>query len=197
MYAIDQTSLQERLCKEDLRVEVFPAEEVPETYVQQLIEKSRQPHVMEFEGHEDAEGRFKDLASYREWCSGKKRVMYLLLKDDDVAGVIWFGRRENSLAPGYGVTFAVRLYAGDAAKGWGDYLGKGLAVPFMRAAHADAAKHFPGEWVWLDYVAGNDAAERTYTKFGYEKLTEKDGHDLHRPDGRVNQSHHYFVHFLL
>ena len=176
MYTLDKDVLPSRIEEEGLRIDVYPAAEVPDQYVEQLIQKSRQPHVMEYEGHEDAEGRFKDIESYRSWAGAKQRIVYLLVSPShDVGGIIWFGERENPLAPGYGVTFGIRLYDKDEEKGWNAYLGKGLAVPFMQATHTDAAKHFPNQGLWLDYVKGNEAAERTYTKFGYEKIAEEDG----------------------
>lgn len=179
MYLIPNDVLPERLREEGLKIVASPADELPDEYVEQLVQKSRQTHIQEFEGHEDTEGRFKDAASFREWAEGKQRIMYLLVDESsdvsDVGGVIWFGERANPLAPGYDVTFAIRLYDGDEEKGWGRYLGRGLAVPFMQAAHTDARKHFPGAKVWLDYVDGNQAAEKTYTKFGYEKIASDDG----------------------
>lgn len=176
MYMVDKDVLPSRIYEEGLRVEAYPADELPEQYIEQLVQKSRQAHIMEYEGHEDAEGRFKDVDGYRAWAAAKQRIVYLLLsKDDDVGGIVWFGERANPLAPGYDVTFGIRLYDADDAKDWGGYLGKGLAVPFMQATHTDAAKHFPNKWLWLDYVKGNEAAERTYTKYGYEKITEEDG----------------------
>lgn len=179
MYLIPNDVLPERLREEGLKIVACPADELPDEYVEQLVQKSRQAHIQEFEGHEDTEGRFKDVASFREWAEGKQRIMYLLVDESgdvsDVGGVIWFGERANPLAPGYDVTFAIRLYDGDEEKGWARYLGRGLAVPFMQAAHADARKHFPGTKVWLDYVDGNQAAEKTYAKFGYEKIASEAG----------------------
>lgn len=168
MYTVAKADLPSRIAEEGLRIEVYPAHEIPEQYIEQLVQKSRQPHVMKYEGHEDAGGRFKDLKSYREWAGSKERIVYLLLSEnDDIGGIIWFGERENPAAPGYDVTFGIRLYEG--------YVGKGLAVPLMQATHADAAKHFPNKGLWLDYVKGNEAAERTYMKFGYSRIAEEDG----------------------
>ncbi len=168
MYTIDSALLPARIRETGLHIEVFPASELPDQLVNQLVQKSRQPHVLEYEGHEDAEGRFKDLESYRAWANSKQRVVYLLLSESaDVAGIVWFGERTNPLTPGYDVTFGVRLYEG--------YVGKGLAVPFLEITHREARKQFPNRKIWLDYVRGNEAAERTYTKFGYKKLADEEG----------------------
>lgn len=163
-----------------LTVEEYPAAVLPAVYRDQLIDKSRQAHVMRYERHEDADGRFRDPEAYRLWSTGKERMMYLLLNQAmatnqpedvvDVGGVIWFGERENPHVPGYDVTFAIRLYDKNEQRGWGQYVSRGLAVPFMQAAHDAASQHFPNRPVWLDLAEGNEAAHRTYGNFGYEDL---------------------------
>lgn len=188
MYLIDQGQLPNRLREEGLRIEVYEADQLPEDYIEQLVKKSRQPHVMKFEGHEDAGGRFKDLEAYRNWATKNKRIVYLLLADRpgksaDVGGIIWFGDRTNPHAPGYDVTYGVRLYDEDQKAGWGKYLGKGLAIPFLQATHADARKYFPNRKIWLDYVKGNEAARHTYEKFGYKTIAEVE------EEGRVVMGH--------
>jgi hypothetical protein len=166
------TKLPDRLAEEGLEIIVADAKDVPEEYIRQIITKSRQPHVMKFEGHEDAEGRFKDLAAYKEWAS-KDRVVYLLIRKGgkeaaEVGGIAWFGKRENRLIdPSYGLTFGIRLYEG--------CVGKGLAVPFMRATHDDLKRFYPNQAIWLDFAEENIAARKAYSKFGYIDLTEADG----------------------
>lgn len=162
-----------RLAEEALEVAVAQAREVPKEFIEQVISKSRQPHVMKFEGHEDAGGRFKDIEAYYKWAE-KDRLVYLLLhksKDgevQDVGGIIWFGKRENEhIDPSYNLTFGIRLYEG--------CVGKGLAVPFMKATHEDLSRFYPGEAVWLDFAEDNIAARKAYESFGYEHLGEADG----------------------
>lgn len=161
-----------RLVEEGLEVVVAQAREVPEEFIKQVIAKSRQPHVMKFEGHEDAGGRFKDIDAYYKWAE-KDRLVYLLLNkaegEDarDVGGIIWFGKRENEhIDPSYSLTFGIRLYEG--------CVGKGLAVPFMKATHEDLARFYPGEAVWLDFAEENIAARKAYESFGYKHLGEAD-----------------------
>lgn len=167
------TKLPDRLAEEGLEIVAAKAQDVPEEYVSQIITKSRQPHVMKFEGHEDAEGRFKDLQSYKKWAE-KERIVYLLIRKGgggevpDVGGIVWFGRRENKLIdPIYDLTFGIRLYEG--------CVGKGLAVPFMRATHDDLKRFYPNQAIWLDFAEDNIAARKAYSKFGYEDLAEADG----------------------
>lgn len=159
------------------------AAELPDNYVEQLVQKSRQPHVLEYEGHEDVgtaeePGRFRDVSAYREWSSGKERVMYLMVNEvvkfdiatPDIGGVIWFGRRTNDNAPDREVTFAIRNYDEDQSKGWGKYRGCKLGTPFMQATHQDVANIYPNERLWLDLVDGNEAALSLYKRNGYEEL---------------------------
>lgn len=155
------------------------ADELPEEHVEQLVEKSRQPHILEFEGHEDVgtetePGRFRTLEDYEKWSQGKERFLYMMIREGldgiDIGGVIWFGRRQNINAPGRDVTFAIRNYDEDAAKGWGKFRGMGLGTPFMQATHADVASIYPGERLWLDLVDGNEPAFNLYSRNGYQEL---------------------------
>lgn len=160
--------LPERLTEMNLRIEVYNAQDLPEIYLDQLIAKSRQRHVLEFEGHEDAEGRFKDREAFIAWSKGRRRIFYLLLDGQDIAGVIWFGERRNEhINESYCLTFAIRLYEG--------YVGKGLSKSFMSVAHAGMEKYFPGQNIWLDFDAKNIAAQKAYESFGYEYIKEKNG----------------------
>lgn len=166
--------LPERIVEEGLNVVVSWANEVPLEYIQQVIKKSREPHVMKFEGHEDAEGRFKDVPSYKKWAE-KERLVYLLVsgnpddpKKSKVGGIIWFGKRDNEVAGDkYTLTFGIRLYEG--------CVGKKLSVPFMKVTHEDLPRFYPKEAVWLDFAEDNIAAERAYQSFGYRTIGETDG----------------------
>jgi RimJ/RimL family protein N-acetyltransferase len=162
--------LPQRLIEENLEIIVAPARDVPEEYVNQIINKSRQPHVMKYEGHEDVEGRFKDLAAYRQWAE-KDRVVYLLIKRNaesaiaDVGGILWFGEKHNELIePAYNLTFGIRLYEG--------CVGKGLSKPFMQATHDDMQRFFPNHKLWLDFAEENIAARKAYESFGYVELAK-------------------------
>lgn len=158
----------EKLTELGLHLEVYEAQELPEKYLDQLIEKSRQAHVMEYEGHEDAEGRFKNRQAFKIWAKDKRRVFYLLLDNDNIAGVIWFGKRQNpQIGESYELTFAIRLYEG--------FVGKGLSKPFMTAAHQAMEKYFPGVSIWLDFAHENIAAQKAYESFGYKYLKQHDG----------------------
>lgn len=149
---------------------VVPADKLPEKYIDQLIKKSRQPHVLEFEGDEDARGRFKDRQAFYDWRKGKTRIFYLLLdtkKDNDLAAVLWFGEREEeSVGPEHTLTFGIRFYEG--------YVGDGLAKPTMKICHKDAKRFFPDKKFWLSLHAHNDVAKHVYQTFGYKVIKTTD-----------------------
>jgi GNAT superfamily N-acetyltransferase len=156
-------------------VAVWPARELPDEYLDQLIEKSREPHILEYETQGTKKpSRFLDRETYRAWAARRERIIYLLLHESDrepleVAGVIWFGPKACPLGEPefarYDVTFSIRLYESSR--------GKGLSRPFIEAAHADVLEHYyPGHDLWLDTGKDNEAAHRSYLKFGYQVLGE-------------------------
>lgn len=162
-----QVELPEQLKQNGLDVRVALAKDVPEDYVKQILDNSRQAHVMKFEGHEDVGGRFKDMEAYREWAE-KDRLVYLLMNGEEVGGVIWFGERENeNIDKEYSLTLGIRLYEG--------FVGKGLSKPFMSVAHEDMRRFYPAQSIWLDYDQDNTVAGKAYGSFGYQYLTQHDG----------------------
>lgn len=162
------SELPDRLANLGLHIEVYQAQELPDIFLDQLISKSREPHVLEYEGHEDAGGRFLDRQAFKSWARDKKRIFYLLLDGKNLAGVIWFGNRENPhIDKSYNLTFAIRLYEG--------FVGKGLSKQFMNVAHAGMEEYYPGENIWLDFAADNLAAQKAYESFGYKYLVKHDG----------------------
>lgn len=153
-----------------LKLYVVTAEKLPEKYIDQLIRKSRQPHVLEFEGDEDARGRFKDREAFYEWQKGKTRIFYLLLdqsEEDDLAAVLWFGERdEENVGPDYNLTFGIRFYEG--------YVGGGLAKPTMKICHKDVKRFFPDKKFWLSLHSHNEVAKHVYQTFGYKIVKQTD-----------------------
>ena len=144
---------------------------------QQLFRKSREPNILRFTP-KDSSKRFGDKEMFDKWRSEGRELYWLLGEDDDLAGVIWYGKKaaplkvEGSKQPSD--TFAIRIYDG--------YSGHGLAVPAMRQTlriHVEAAqkKGEPVSGIWLETDTDNPAALKVYTKFGY--------HEVHRTDKRV------------
>lgn len=138
---------------------------------EQLFAKSRQPNILKYTP-KDAARRFGDKQMFDTWKQGGRELYWLLGEEDDLAGVIWYGKKEFPLdMPGVeerpGETFAIRLYDG--------YNGHGLAVPAMRQTlrlHAQAARQrgerTPG--IWLETDVDNPAALHVYGKFGYREV---------------------------
>lgn len=138
--------------------------------VDQLIRKSREPHIREFESEDSLPGgRFYDEECVRKWMS-IGRVAYMAFDFDSLAGISWF--REASLPTSnddrYNFTFGIRLYEG--------YKGKGLCIPLMSTVHLDMAERSPQDGgVWLSAKSENTGAISKYLQFGYRLETEQDG----------------------
>jgi hypothetical protein len=185
---IGPEALPTRLKEEGLSIFVTDAASLEDNYIQQLVEKSQQPHIQAFEGHEDVgtpevPGRFRSIEDYRAWASSKQRMMLMLVDatkqldadgTPDIGGIAWFGNRENRQAPGRSVTFAMRNYAASELRQWAQYTGRGLAVPFMDTAHKLARDIYPNEKLWLDLVEGNNASLRMCLRNGYQEIVRHD-----------------------
>lgn len=184
LQTLERSILPVRLQTEGLSIATCLAAELPDTHVEQLVKKSLQPHIMEFEGGEDVYGepfRFRSLKDYRAWAEGKTRFLNLMINealnpDDlgvpDIGGVIWFGERASEYAPGSKLTFAIRHYAEEKTHGWDQYQGRGLGSPFMQVAHNNLREWYQDESIWLDLVHGNEAAHNLYLRNGYVDLLD-------------------------
>lgn len=143
-------------------------------FIDQLVVKSKQPHVAQNTPNDQAT-RFSDTAAFQEWKSKGRQVYWLLGPDHDLAGIIWYGKKQYPYAastlskasevPEY--SFAIRLYEG--------YVGHRLARPFMTLSikalvrdRRDSGEAMPG--IWLQTDIANDAAVAAYTKFGYMEV---------------------------
>ena len=148
---------------------------VPEHLARQLIEKSRQKHIENWTPG-DAEYRFTDTQSIERHIA-KGRSMYLLAQGEDLAGTIWYGKKDfpsqeqSPQAPNQ--TFAIRIYEG--------YLGQGLAKPFMDLTLKEYLWSFmetPREdtfnGLWLSMDVDNPIAV-FYLKYGYQMVAQPDG----------------------
>ncbi|HVA11497.1 MAG TPA: hypothetical protein VNG32_05030 [Candidatus Dormibacteraeota bacterium] len=195
---IEQGVLPEEFQARELSLSVCLTSELPDNYVQQLVNKSRQPHISAFEGREDVgteslPGRFRSIEAYRTWAEGKQRILYMMLDEGldpgglgvpDIGGVIWFGERINPYAPGRSLTFAIRNYAANAVRGWEQYRQCGLGSSFMQATHQDLQKRYQDEKIWLDLAEGNQPAYKLYSRNGYEELARVVDEE-HSPERRI------------
>ncbi len=143
----------------------------------QLLEKSQEANIRQYTPN-DAAKRFGTKEMFAAWKAGGRDLYWLLGKNDDLAGIIWYGKKpfpfpaDEEETPTE--TFAIRLYDG--------YNGKGLAVPAMRQTlrlHVQAARGRgePVQGLWLETDTDNPAAIHVYTKFGYR--------EVHRTDERI------------
>lgn len=157
---------------------VYLAVGLDNSLVEQLVAKSRQPAMLEHTP-KDAGSRFTSFEAFKSWNSDKPRELHWLLgKDNDLAGFMWYCRAELPLEVDLpekpGETFAVRIYEG--------YSGHGLARPFLNMSlkvHLALQKERgePPTGIWLETDVDNPAAVSAYTKFGY--------HEIYRTDKRV------------
>ncbi len=195
---IEQDTLPEEFQARGLSLSVCLSAELPDGYVQQLVNKSRQPHITAFEGREDVgtesrPGRFRNVEAYRNWAEGKQRILYMMLDKGldpgclgvpDIGGVIWFGERSNSQAPGRSLTFAIRNYAANAVRGWQQYRQCGLGSSFMQATHQNLQEQYQDKKIWLDLAEGNEPAYKLYSRNGYEELARVADAE-HSPERRI------------
>ncbi len=144
---------------------------------QQLFRKSQEPDILKYTP-KDATKRFGSSEMFDAWKAGGRELYWLLGKDKDLAGVIWYGKKappkQIDMPEQPSETFAIRLYDG--------YSGHHLAVPAMRQTlriHAEAAQSRgePVPGIWLETDTDNPAAFKVYTRFGY--------HEVYRDNERV------------
>lgn len=136
----------------------------------QLVQKSLEPNILKYTPN-DAKKRFGNAAMLKKWLTKGREIHWLVGADNDLAGIIWYGKSEFPLDIGLSEipqeTFAIRIYDG--------YSGHGLARPFMTLSLRTAVqlKQARGEEVvgiWLQTDADNPAACAAYLKFGYKEV---------------------------
>ena len=125
---------------------------------EQIVSKSKQGQMLKSVPNDSAV-RFKDEDSLEKW-SEKGKLIFCLMMQDDLGGLIWFSKSENKLAPNAETTFAIRLYD--------EYRGKGLAKPFMTLSHFLLPKLMDVSGnTWLETDMDNSTASSLYSSFGY------------------------------
>lgn len=129
----------------------------------QLIRFSNNDPVIK-EYTKDGE-RFKNLSRFKKWKNKGKTIFILSTKQDKLAGIIWFSKKVNSIAPGYPHTFGIRIYS--------DARGSGLAKKFMSICF----KEFGSNRIWLSVKRTNTSAIKLYLDFGFKKVGVGDNPD--------------------
>jgi len=114
----------------------------------------------------DASERFVDRASFLQGTQQKQRSYYWLIKDDELAGIMWFHPKDPPvplLPDTMSHTMSLRIYP--------KHQGRGLATPFMQIAHRDYfLQHPEATGIWVITDQSNERARHIYTKFGYQPL---------------------------
>lgn len=153
-------------------VEFIAVDSTPEL-IHQLVTKSQQEHIKEFTPR-DSSYRFKTIKTTNNWLAEEREVHWLIGKNNDLAGIIWYRRAEASIKDVdiNMETFAIRLYEG--------YTGKGLARPFMKQSleiynKRKVLNSKPLNLIWLETESDNFIARNLYEKFGYEVCKTENG----------------------
>jgi hypothetical protein len=142
---------------------------------QQLVTKSRESHILKYTPN-DAGSRFKSHESFENWISNGREVYWLLGAENDLGGIIWYGKKtlpqlEATAAEIPTETFAIRLYEG--------YVRRRLAVPFIIQTLRLSVqnKHAHGEpavGIWLETGEDNMAAQKIYQAVGFHEIGRSD-----------------------
>jgi GNAT superfamily N-acetyltransferase len=133
-------------------------------YADAIATMAHEPAILEYCPN-DAGSRFKDQAATADWLT-KGRAVFLLLKDDELAGYGWCGAGTSEHVAGQ-TTFALRL--GEIAQG------QGLAAPFAQIMIHAAAALYGSRDFWLETWASNGAAVHTYHKIGFQDAANQVG----------------------
>lgn len=167
--SVDQSELNER--------GLFVVRGLTRSLAMQLVERSREPHVVKFCPN-DAPKRFKNLPAVEAWQTRERLSLPLVRKLGDGAlkleGFGWMGPgvpgEDEPQIPGATITYAERIYA--------DAVGQGNALPYAQAMLDTHAALYGNDGVWLEAWVKNEAATRTYKKAGFELFTTIPG-ELH------------------
>lgn len=141
-----------------------------EKLIDQLVIKSKQPHILKSTPN-DAAKRFTDKKAFYVWYGDNHVIHWLLGEQNDLAGIIWYTDKKYPIDTvpvdeNPSETFAIRLYDG--------YIGHHLSVPFMKyslrvAASKKKEKGIEQADMWLQTTPDNPAAIASYSKLGYKE----------------------------
>lgn len=174
--AVEQSQLNER--------GLFVIEGLDVSLAEQLVEVSRQPHVVEYCPN-DSIKRFGSVDQVVNWQAKGRLALPLVKKAGDgalqLAGFGWMGAGEpgddEPTIPGAKTTFAIRLYE--------NAVGQGNALPYTRAILQANSILFGNSGVWLEAWGDNAAALRSYEQVGFERAAETPGERHGKPVARV------------
>lgn len=161
---------------QSIEARIYEMEEPTTLEYRELKKKSSEPHILATTPR-DATERFVSLTTFTAWHLDH-RILYKMMINDELAGLTWFHQSpfSNLEVPS---SFAIRIYE--------PYVGKGLAVPFMKATHELMNKNFGNETFWLGVDNNNSAARHIYTKFGYQLACQGEKRSLMVYDNREHE----------
>ncbi|MDD4938502.1 MAG: GNAT family N-acetyltransferase [Candidatus Shapirobacteria bacterium] len=113
--------------------------------------------------------RFKDLNSFNNWLEKGKIIYTLTDKNHNLLGIIWFSHKNPPIKTNANFTFAIRVYP--------PARGEGLSLDFTTSAFTDLLKSKESSKIvgfWLEVSNSNQAAIKTYEKFGFQKISKPD-----------------------
>jgi ribosomal protein S18 acetylase RimI-like enzyme len=143
--------------------DVFVKNSISENQINQLIKYSHNdPSVLKFTSDPV---RFKDRSSFNDWYKKGRITFTLVDKDENLLGIIWFGKKELLGFSQYNYTFAIRIY--------GEARGQGLSQEFIQIAYQDILQNCDIPKItgfWLETSVDNFAAIKTYEKFGFKPI---------------------------
>lgn len=156
---VDQSGLNDR--------GLFVVQGLTLSLAEQLVERSKEPHVDRFCPN-DALERFKDVAAVEAWQTKKRLSFPLVSKLGNGAlrleGFGWIGpgtpRDDEPQVPGALITYAQRIYT--------DAVSQGNALPYAKAMLDTHDALYGNDGVWLEAWVKNLAATKTYQDAGFE-----------------------------
>ena len=129
-----------------------------------LVSRSREPEMQKWVPRDFSE-RFADFESAKKWGNRDEHIVYSLVIDEELAGIVWFTRYDEPKYENADFTFAIRMYEKSR--------GKGLSSLFAGTAIADLEKShgYTGK-IWLETDTDNEIALKLYSRLGFERVSE-------------------------
>jgi len=151
----------------EINKDVFVQQGILDCQVDQLINFSHtDPQV---QGTSDPK-RFFDRQSFNQWLEQGKIIYTLTDNSKNLLGIVWFSQKEAPVKTKANFTFAIRIY--------GPARGQGLSYDFMKITFDDLVNRSSDKskivGFWLETSVDNIPAIKTYEKFGFQKISQKD-----------------------
>jgi len=150
----------------EINKDVFIQQGILDCQIDQLISFSQTDEEVKKDTSDAS--RFKDRHSFDQWLEQGKIIYTLTDKNNNLLGIIWFGQKKPPIESDTNFTFAIRVYP--------PARGQGLSFDFIKFVFDDLLKSKHKSEIngfWLQVSPDNFAAIRTYEKFGFKKVDQK------------------------